>query len=325
MTHSVASLKLVTTPQSETPNFLATHWPLALIGLASIGLILAAAVGLAIDPRSITGAPAWLKPLKFAISTVFYTLTLVWMLSYIKGHPRLVGMIGTVTAVGLAIELVLIVLQVVRGVRSHFNFSTPFDSALFGAMGLTITIVWLMSLVAAILLTRQKLTDSAFAWSLRLGLIISSFGMIVAFLMTSGPTPSQMAVIQSGQMPQFIGAHGVGVEDGGPGLPVVGWSTEGGDLRIPHFFGLHALQALPLIGLIINRTLKTLSERRRAGLVWIAGLGYFGLTLLLTWQALRGQALIAPDALTLGALAGLVGAVGLAGMITMTTQRSFAR
>ena len=325
MTHSVASQKSLPTPPLEAPNFLATNWPLALIGLASIGLVLAAAVGLALDPRLITGAPAWLKPLKFAISTVFYTLTLVWMLGYIKGHPRLVGMIGTVTAVGLAIELVLIVMQVVRGVRSHFNLSTPVDSAIFGAMGLTITVVWLMSLVAAILLTRQKLSDPAFAWSLRLGLIISSFGMIVAFLMTSGPTPSQMTVIQSGQMPQFIGAHGVGVEDGGPGLPVVGWSTEGGDLRIPHFFGLHALQALPLIGLIINRTLKTLSERRRAVLVWIAGLGYFGLTLLLTWQALRGQALIAPDVLTLGALAGLVGAVGLAGMITITTQRSVAR
>ncbi len=38
--------------------------------------------------------------------------------------------------------------------------------------------------------------------------------------------------------------------------------------------------------------------------------GYLGLVALLTWQALRGQALLAPDALTLLALALLVVAVG---------------
>jgi hypothetical protein len=231
-------------------------------------------------------------------------------------------MIGTVTAIGFVIELVLIVMQVVRGVRSHFNFTTPFDSAVFLAMGLTITIVWFMSLAAAVLLVRQKISNAAFAWSLRLGLIISSFGMVVAFLMTSGPTPSQQAVIQSGQMPQFIGAHSVGVEDGGPGLPVVGWSTEGGDLRIPHFVGLHALQALPLIGLIINRSLAALSVGRRTVLVWIAGASYFGMTLLFTWQALRGQSIIAPDLLTVSALAGLVVTAGVASMITIMARKT---
>ncbi len=52
--------------------------------------------------------------------------------------------------------------------------------------------------------------------------------------------------------------------------------------------------------------------RSRLGLVWTAGLGYLGLVILLTWQALRGQSILAPDGQTLAAFAALSGAVLLA-------------
>jgi hypothetical protein len=101
------------------------------------------------------------------------------------------------------------------------------------------------------------------------------------------------------------GAHSVGTADGGPGLPVVGWSTVGGDLRIGHFVGLHALQALPLLGLLLTRYAGGLTARTRVGLLRVAGGGYGGLTVLLTWQALRGQPLLRPDVLTATAAAAL--------------------
>lgn len=250
--------------------------------------------------------------MKFAISTAFYTLTLVWMLSFVKGRPRLVALIGSVTAIAFVVELSLIVMQAVRGVRSHFNLNTPFDSTVFSIMGGTIMVVWLMNLLTALLLMRQKFTDTAFAWSLRLGLLVSSVGMLVAFFMTGTPSPAQRAEIEAGRAPQTFGAHSVGVEDGGPGLPFVGWSTEGGDLRIPHFVGLHGLQVLPLVGFAVSRLFNGLSGRRRAALVGIAGVGYLGMVILLTWQALRGQSVIAPDTTTLATLGGLLGAVGIA-------------
>jgi hypothetical protein len=107
-----------------------------------------------------------------------------------------------------------------------------------------------------------------------------------------------------------VGAHAVGVADGGAGLPLVGWSTTGGDLRIGHFVGLHALQGLPLLALLLIVLAPRVPALRRVGvrarLIGVAGAAWTGLTVLLVWQALRGQSIIAPDALTLAAAAALV-------------------
>ena len=90
-------------------------------------------------------------------------------------------------------------------------------------------------------------------------------------------------------------------------MPFLGWSTTGGDLRIPHFVGLHALQVLPLFGWLLGRRrCAALSVRRRVALVWVGALTYLGLIGLLTWQAMRAQPLLAPDALTLQAGATLL-------------------
>jgi hypothetical protein len=107
------------------------------------------------------------------------------------------------------------------------------------------------------------------------------------------------------------GAHTVGVEDGGPGLPVVGWSTVAGDLRVGHFIGLHALQSVPILGILLIRFAPAwLRPSDRVRLIITAGLAYIAITLLATWQALRAQPLLRPDALTLGALAAILLAAG---------------
>jgi hypothetical protein len=114
------------------------------------------------------------------------------------------------------------------------------------------------------------------------------------------PTEAQLAqVAVTHQMP-IVGAHTVGGPDGGPGLPGVGWSVQHGDLRAPHFLGLHALQVLPILVWLLTR--RRVDEARRARIALAAGGSYATLFLILVWQALRGQALIGPDALTVGAL-----------------------
>ena len=278
--------------------------PLAFVGAAMGVTVAVALVGLVADPRVITGAPAWLKPMKFAVSIAVYCFTVLWLLTFVRGRPRLVRAIGWVTAVGLAVEMALIVAQVVRGTTSHFNVGTAFDAAIWSAMGAIVVSVWVAGMLLAVLLVRQRLADPALAWSLRLGLVVAVVGMAVAFLMTS-PTPEQLAAAGG---PRVAGAHSVGVADGGPGLPVTGWSTVAGDLRVAHFVGLHGLQVLPAVGYLLTVLPgRRLGGRHRVALVWTVGLAYLGLVLLLAWQALRGQSVIAPDAITLATLAALGG------------------
>ena len=303
---------------------LATNRWLTLFGLAMLGLFLVTLVGIVADPRVITGAPAWVKPAKFAISLTIYSFTLVWLLSFITGHRRLVGVIAAGTALGFTVEMVIVVMQVLRGTTSHFNTSTPLDAILYRIMGGVIMVIWFLTLATAVLLCRGQMADRVLAWSLRLGIIIALVGMGVAFLMTI-PNAAQMAVLQAGGAVATEGAHSVGVADGGPGLPFLGWSTVGGDLRIPHFFGLHGLQVLPFLGWLLGRRrFAGLREGARVALVAITGAGYLGLIALLTWQALRGQSIIAPDALTLQAAAALVGATALAVLVTVLAGRSQA-
>ncbi len=281
--------------------------------IVSLVLFLATIVLSIFDSRLITGAPAWIKPMKFAISITLYTATLAWMLSFVKGHPRLVRWIGGLTALGFAVELIGIFIQAARGVGSHFNVGTAFDATIFSLMGSFVMVIWLMNIATAVLLMRQKMDNRPFAWALRLGLLVTAVGTILAFFMTS-PTAAQLAAMEAGEVVTIVGAHSVGVSDGGAGLPFVGWSTEGGDIRAAHFVGLHALQIIPLLGIFVNRRLRNrLSDGRRTALVAIGGFGYLGFVLLLLWQALRAQPLIAPDSLTLVALAALVGAVAAAG------------
>ena len=299
----------------------AINTPLTLVGLVMLATLFATLIGLIIDHRVLTGVPAWIKPAKFAISMAFYSFTLLWMLGFIKGRARIVQPIAHTVALGFLVEIVIIVTQVVRGTTSHFNFTTFMNAFLYTVMGSFITVVWVATLIAAILLLVQRMPNPVFAWSLRLGILLSLVGMAVGIIMTL-PTTTQLAALHaSGQLP-YIGAHSVGATDSGPGLPFLGWSTVGGDLRIAHFVGLHALQVIPLVGwLLILSRVSILTNGHKLALLWTFGMGYLGLIVLLTWQALRAQSLIAPDALTLEVFALLLAAIALVIIAIVTHAR----
>ncbi|MFT4038860.1 MAG: hypothetical protein QM692_11820 [Thermomicrobiales bacterium] len=290
--------------------------PLVML-IALMALTLGVAlVGLALDPRVITGAPAWLKPAKFAVSIIIYAATLWLLLPALADRPRLAKGIGWAVLIGLGLEMALIALQAARGTTSHFNFATSFDALVFRVMGGVIMAIWVLTMLVAVLLFRRSFAPAPLRWGVRLGLIGAILGMAVALLMPL-PTPPQMDALSQGAQLTIQGAHSVGVVDGGPGLPILGWSTVGGDLRIGHFVGLHALQAVPLFALALMRWAPAwLPARGQAQMTGIFGGFWIALTLLLTWQALRGQPVTAPDGMTLAGFAGLLAVTAL-GMVAV--------
>jgi len=270
--------------------------PLTATGLAMVAVLALTVVGLAIDPRVVTGAPVWLKPAKFAVSIAIYSLTLAWMFTFLGAWLRTRRIVGWTTAIAMVVEMVIIGGQAFRGTTSHFNAETPFDMVLFVTMGFAIVVQTLSTIAVAVALWRTHFANQPLGWAMRLGMTLTIVGAFTGGLMTT-PTTRQLDAARAGQGMAVSGAHTVGAPDGGPGLPGTGWSTAHGDLRVPHFVGLHALQALPVIAVVLGR--RRLPESARVRLIKIAAGSYVGLFGILLAQALRGQSVLAPDVVTI--------------------------
>src|SRR5262245_16676404 len=269
-------------------------------GLIMLAVLAVSALGLAWDPRIVTGAPIWLKPAKFAVSIAVYVATMLWAFTYLEPWKKTRALVGWVTALTLVGEMILILTQVWRGTSSHFNTSTPFNATLWSIMGLAIGVQPVTSVGLAVAVWRAHFADRAIGWAFRLGLALSILGASSGGLMTM-PTAAQLETMRSGQRPMAVGAHTVGAPDGGAGLPGTGWSTAHGDVRVPHFIGLHAFQALPLLALAARR--RDWSERRRVRLILAAAASYALFFATLLAEALRGFSIVRPDSATLAALA----------------------
>ena len=110
--------------------------------------------------------------------------------------------------------------------------------------------------------------------------------MVGALMVT--PTAGQREAMRSGLRTAGSGAHTVGRQDGGQGLPFLGWSVEAGDRRVPHFVGLHAMQIVPLALLLAPSS----RPRSRQIAVTMAGMACAVVTLLVFAQAEAGRPLL---------------------------------
>ena len=271
---------------------------LTAVGLLMLAALLVSLAGMWIDPRVVTGAPAWLKPSKFHLSVAVYTLTLAWVFTYLPAWRRTRLIVGWTNALVFVVELAIVDLQAWRGTSSHFNVGTPLDALLFNIMGGGITVQTLSTVVVAAVLWLQVFPDRAIGWALRLGMSMTIASAVASGGLMLTPTQDQIEQSRVSHHMSITGAHTVGAPDGGPGIPGLHWSRDHGDLRISHFVGLHSLQALSLLVLLLP---SGWSATRRVRVTMMAAASYAGLFVVLLWQALRGQSIVAPDAATLAA------------------------
>jgi hypothetical protein len=205
----------------------------------NVGLLVASLVAMPFDERKILGLNPWVKPVKFDVSVILFLVTVAVLMKALGDAPEWSAMrvwMGWGFGMAMIVEDTVIALQSARGVRSHMNFDTGMDAGLFGTMGVAILVSTLLSLWLLVAWCR---TDAGLAqaevWGIRLGLL-----MLLA------------ASIEGVRMVGH-GSHTVGAADGGPGLAFVNWSTGHGDLRVAHFFALHALQIFPVVGMVLAR------------------------------------------------------------------------
>lgn len=273
--------------------------PLLVVTVVMAVLTLVCLVGYFADPQEITGAPAWAKPLKFSISIGIYALTALWLFRFIPERFRRLGTaLAWIISVALLIEQAIIVNAVILGTTSHFNGTTPLAMVLWQVMGASIVFVWVATLILAVVLWNAELGDRARKLAVRSGVVFALLGMVLAFAMVVPAYPW----LNTGS-PDVLGAHSVGRPDGGPGLPLLGWSTVTGDFRPAHFLGMHGLQAIPLIAWGLEAASRKSPALRivgvRIALIWAANVAWFGFTILLFVQALRAQPVTAPDGVTM--------------------------
>jgi hypothetical protein len=266
-----------------------------------------------LDSRQLLGVSVWEKPIKFYISVAIFSFTYSWLSSFLTRGGRWVKLTGFVVSVSLAVEIVIILAMASLGETSHFNVSTPTAIAIWSIMATFISIVLFSTIFISLMIWFQKQQDFNLKLALALGSINTAVGMGLAYLMT-WPTATQLANYQG-----IAGAHAVGVSDGGPGLPFLGWSTVAGDLRVGHFFGLHSIQ----VSAILLAISLMLPLAFRIPLIVVGNLAWLGFVGIVTWQSLRAEPFASPSALTLTGLAGLLAIAALSfALLVMVQSRS---
>jgi len=222
----------------------------------------------------------WIGPVSLRKAATFglsFGLTLpsvAWATSYLRLPAR--GLVLGVFIVTSVVETALISMQAWRGVPSHFNFATPFDTAVsttLAAGGGVIVLVGVVCTLAAFAGAGGLAPSMALA--VRTGLVV----LLVAF--ATGAVMVARGVVE---------ARG--------GQAQLAYDTAG-SLKPLHAVAMHVVLVLPALAWLLAHT--SWAEARRLRLVWVAVVADAVLTAVVGFEAFTGIPPLTPP-LVLGAL-----------------------
>jgi hypothetical protein len=211
---------------------------LARAGWLALALLLVCLVAMLLDPRTINGVSVWVKPQKFAASFAVWFWTLAWAWGVLEQRAR-DGLVARIVLWGTLIagtfEQVWITFRAALGEPSHFA-QDRLGAFMYGLMGLgALTLVILAAVLGLLVLARGDRSQPP-TWRIAVGL-----GLLIGGI-AGGITGATISVIGG----PVIG----GTAGDAAAWPPFFWSRDGGDLRIAHFIGIHAMQAVPALALL---------------------------------------------------------------------------
>lgn len=213
------------------------------------------ALAMGLDERTLNGVSVWVKPLKFQVSLAVHAFTVAWLMLFLPEHYRqnLITKIlaAAIAATGL-FEIVYITYQASQAEASHYNLTTPITRLMYSLMGGAAVTMLAATCGIGALILRYGPMHNPVAFAAGLGLVLGSIlGASTGIYLGSQPN-------------RWVG----GLASDAGGIPLFGWSRTGGDLRVPHFAGLHATQFIPLAAWCIVYRLA--EQKRKAAVVAIA-------------------------------------------------------
>ena len=140
-----------------------------------------------------------------------------------------------------------------RGVPSHFNGSTPFNTAVFAVMGMLVVLAEIVILSVALWSFFSLAAPRSLKLAIRVGMVLLAVSQVLGNLI----------IANGGKIYGVAGA-----------------------MKVPHSLALHAVQVLPLLAFLLLFT--EWSENRRTGLVAVAAAGYAGLVAVAIYQTFNG-------------------------------------
>lgn len=196
----------------------------------------------AVDGGPWDGPVSWRKPVTFGVSFGVTLIAVTWVTSYLRVGPRLRTLLLAVFATDCVVEVGGITLQAWRGVPSHLDMETPFDTAVSMTLAVGGGVLVVLLTVFALASFRHRPSGPA-----GMALAVRSGFAILLVALASGAAMVARGVVLTRTGHQEAAYH----------------STA--PLKPLHGVSLHAVLVLPALAWLLSRT--AWSETVRLGVL----------------------------------------------------------